>query len=121
MPMRKSPRRCLQLKIMLATYFGGLGANRDTALALPVAGLHLDLVRAPEQLDDLAGLPKDRVLSLGVIDGRNIWRADLSRLLDRLEPVVARARQRPRADSRRHARCCTSRSTLRWKPASIPT
>ena len=79
-----------QLKIMLATYFGGLGANRDTALALPVAGLHLDLVRAPEQLDDLDGLPKDRVLSLGVIDGRNIWRADLSRLLDRLEPVVAK-------------------------------
>ncbi|MBR1143276.1 5-methyltetrahydropteroyltriglutamate--homocysteine S-methyltransferase [Bradyrhizobium sp. AUGA SZCCT0431] len=78
------------LKIMLATYFGGLGANRDTAMALPVAGLHLDLVRAPEQLDDLAGLPKDRVLSLGIIDGRNIWRADLSRLLDRLEPVVTR-------------------------------
>ncbi|MBR1283967.1 5-methyltetrahydropteroyltriglutamate--homocysteine S-methyltransferase [Bradyrhizobium sp. AUGA SZCCT0177] len=79
-----------ELKIMLATYFGGLGANRDTALALPVAGLHLDLVRAPEQLDDLAGFPKDRVLSLGIIDGRNIWRADLSRLLDRLEPVVTR-------------------------------
>ncbi len=79
-----------QIKIMLATYFGGLGANRDTALALPVAGLHLDLVRAPEQLDGLGSLPKDRVLSLGVIDGRNIWRADLSRILDRLEPVVAR-------------------------------
>ncbi|MBR1225370.1 MULTISPECIES: 5-methyltetrahydropteroyltriglutamate--homocysteine S-methyltransferase [unclassified Bradyrhizobium] len=79
-----------ELKIMLATYFGGLGANRDTAMALPVAGLHLDLVRAPEQLDDLAGFPKDRVLSLGIIDGRNIWRADLSRLLDRLEPVVTR-------------------------------
>jgi len=78
------------LKIMLASYFGGLGANRDTALALPVAGLHLDLVRAPEQLDGLANLPKDRVLSLGVIDGRNIWRADLSGILDRLEPVVAR-------------------------------
>ena len=79
-----------QLKIMLATYFGGLGGNRDTALALPVAGLHLDLVRAPDQIDDLEGLPKDRVLSLGVIDGRNIWRADLSRVLDRLEPVVAK-------------------------------
>jgi 5-methyltetrahydropteroyltriglutamate--homocysteine methyltransferase len=79
-----------QLKIMLATYFGGLGSNRDTALSLPVAGLHLDLVRAPDQLDDLTSLPKDRVLSLGVIDGRNIWRTDLSRLLDRLEPVVAR-------------------------------
>jgi methionine synthase II (cobalamin-independent) len=79
-----------QLKIMLATYFGGLGSNRDTALALPVAGLHLDLARAPEQLDGLADFPGDRVLSLGVIDGRNIWRADLSRVLDRLEPVVAK-------------------------------
>ncbi|MEH2520352.1 5-methyltetrahydropteroyltriglutamate--homocysteine methyltransferase [Bradyrhizobium sp. AZCC 1610] len=79
-----------QLKIMLATYFGGLGVNRDTALALPVAGLHLDLVRAPDQIDDLVNFPKDRVLSLGIIDGRNIWRADLSRILDRLEPVIAK-------------------------------
>jgi 5-methyltetrahydropteroyltriglutamate--homocysteine methyltransferase len=79
-----------QLKIMLATYFGGLGGNRDTALALPVAGLHVDLVRAPDQLDDLADFPKDRVLSLGIIDGRNIWRANLSGILDRLEPVIAK-------------------------------
>ncbi|MBR0756006.1 5-methyltetrahydropteroyltriglutamate--homocysteine S-methyltransferase [Bradyrhizobium jicamae] len=78
------------IKIMLATYFGGLGANRDTAFALPVAGLHLDLVRAPEQIRDLASLPRDRVISLGVIDGRNIWRADLSRALDTLEPVIAK-------------------------------
>jgi 5-methyltetrahydropteroyltriglutamate--homocysteine methyltransferase len=78
------------LKIMLATYFGGLGDNLATALALPVAGLHVDLVRAPEQLDAvLAGACADLVLSLGVIDGRNIWRANLSALLDRLEPVVA--------------------------------
>jgi 5-methyltetrahydropteroyltriglutamate--homocysteine methyltransferase len=79
-----------QIKIMLATYFGSLGPNRATAFALPVAGLHLDLVRAPAQIDDLADLPADRVLSLGVIDGRNIWRADLSRILDRLEPIVAK-------------------------------
>jgi 5-methyltetrahydropteroyltriglutamate--homocysteine methyltransferase len=79
-----------QIKIMLTTYFGGLGSNRDTAFALPVAGLHLDLVRAPAQLDDLADLPDNRVLSLGVVDGRNIWRADLSRILDRLEPVIAK-------------------------------
>jgi len=78
------------LKIMLATYFGGLGDNLATALALPVAGLHVDLVRAPEQLDALlAGTRKDLVLSLGVIDGRNIWRANLPALLDRLEPIVA--------------------------------
>jgi len=78
------------LKIMLATYFGALGDNLATALALPVAGLHVDLVRAPEQLDAvLAGARADLVLSLGVIDGRNIWRANLPALLDRLEPVLA--------------------------------
>jgi 5-methyltetrahydropteroyltriglutamate--homocysteine methyltransferase len=79
------------LKIMLTTYFGGLGDNLDAALALPVAGLHLDLARAPEQLDRvLAAAPHGLVLSLGVIDGRNVWRADLSAILDRIEPVLAR-------------------------------
>ncbi|KAA5602160.1 5-methyltetrahydropteroyltriglutamate--homocysteine S-methyltransferase [Blastochloris sulfoviridis] len=80
-----------KLKIMLTSYFGGLGGNLVTALALPVAGLHLDLARAPGQLDDvLAKAPRGLVLSLGVIDGRNVWRADLDAILDRLEPVVAR-------------------------------
>ncbi len=79
------------LKIMLATYFGDLGDNLATALALPVAGLHVDLVRAPDQLEKvIAGASKTLTLSLGVIDGRNIWRANLSAALDRLEPVVAR-------------------------------
>ena len=78
------------LKIMLATYFGALGDNLDAALALPVAGLHLDLVRAPAQLDAVvAEAPRDLVLSLGVIDGRNVWRTNLPAVLDRLEPVVA--------------------------------
>jgi 5-methyltetrahydropteroyltriglutamate--homocysteine methyltransferase len=79
-----------QLRIMLATYFGSLGSNRETALALPVAGLHLDLVRAPEQVDGLGDFPGDRVLSLGIIDGRNIWRADLSRILASIEPAVVK-------------------------------
>ncbi|MBR1125232.1 5-methyltetrahydropteroyltriglutamate--homocysteine S-methyltransferase [Bradyrhizobium lablabi] len=78
-----------QIRIMLAGYFGALGNNRDTAFALPVAGLHLDLVRAPEQLEDVAKLADDCVISLGVIDGRNIWRADLTGVLDRIEPVIA--------------------------------
>jgi 5-methyltetrahydropteroyltriglutamate--homocysteine methyltransferase len=79
------------LKIMLTTYFGGIGGNLDTALSLPVAGLHLDLVRAPQQLDEVAAkAPAGLVLSLGVIDGRNIWRADLPALVERLEPVVAK-------------------------------
>jgi 5-methyltetrahydropteroyltriglutamate--homocysteine methyltransferase len=80
-----------ELKIMLTTYFGGLGDNLNTTMALPVAGLHIDLVRSPSQLDDiLKKAPQGLVLSLGVIDGRNIWRANLPELLDRLEPVVAK-------------------------------
>jgi len=79
------------LKIMLTSYFGGLGDNLNTAMSLPVAGIHVDLVRAPNQLSDvLKKAPKGLVLSLGIIDGRNIWRANLPKLLDRLEPVVAR-------------------------------
>jgi len=77
-------------KLMLTTYFGALGDNLNLALSLPVNGLHVDLVRAPEQLDTLlAKAPKELALSLGVIDGRNIWRADLEKLLDRLEPIAA--------------------------------
>ena len=81
------------LKIMLTTYFGGSATICDTALALPVHGLHVDLVRAPEQLDAVvAGARPDLVLSLGVIDGRNVWRTDLNAILDRVEPVVASGR-----------------------------
>ncbi|WP_447728795.1 5-methyltetrahydropteroyltriglutamate--homocysteine S-methyltransferase [Sphingomonas koreensis] len=77
-------------QIMLTTYFGGLGDNLGLATALPVAGLHIDLIRAPEQLDAvLKAAPKTLALSLGVIDGRNIWRADLAALLDRVEPLAA--------------------------------
>jgi 5-methyltetrahydropteroyltriglutamate--homocysteine methyltransferase len=81
------------LRLMLATYFGALGDNLATALALPVHGLHVDLVRAPEQLGAVvAGARPDLVLSLGVIDGRNIWKADLNAILDRIEPVVRAGR-----------------------------
>ncbi len=77
------------LKILVATYFEGLGNHLDMALHLPVAAVHLDLVRAPMQLAPaLAGLPADKQLSLGVIDGRNIWRADLKRALDLVTKAV---------------------------------
>ena len=77
-------------KIMLATYFSALDDNLNLALSLPVDGLHADLVRAPGQLDGLlAKAPRSLLLSLGVVDGRNVWRADLEALLDRLEPIAA--------------------------------
>lgn len=81
------------IKLMLTTWFGAIGDNLDTVLALPVHGLHVDLVRAPEQLDAVvAGARPDLVLSLGVLDGRNVWKADLNAVLDRIEPVVASGR-----------------------------
>src|SRR3569833_2990160 len=65
-------------KILLATYFGAAGDNTQTLVALPVAGVHLDLVRAPEQLEAVArALPKERILSLGLVSGRNIWKTGL--------------------------------------------
>jgi 5-methyltetrahydropteroyltriglutamate--homocysteine methyltransferase len=79
------------LKLLLATYFGPLDDNLLTALRLPIAGLHLDLVRGPHQLDQvLASAPKQLALSLGVVDGRNVWRSDLNAVLERVEPVVQR-------------------------------
>jgi 5-methyltetrahydropteroyltriglutamate--homocysteine methyltransferase len=78
-------------KLLLATYFAGLADNLSVALALPTHGLHVDLVRAPEQLDALLERwPKGRVLSLGVVDGRNVWRADLDGALKPLERAVSR-------------------------------
>jgi 5-methyltetrahydropteroyltriglutamate--homocysteine methyltransferase len=79
------------VKLLLATYFGGLGDNLSLVVNLPVAGLHLDAVRAPEQVERVIDrLPPHKVLSLGVVDGRNIWRADLAALRDQLAAHKAR-------------------------------
>ncbi|KRA45165.1 5-methyltetrahydropteroyltriglutamate--homocysteine S-methyltransferase [Pseudoxanthomonas sp. Root630] len=69
-------------RLLLATYFGRLDAQLPLACALPVDGLHVDLVRGKEQLDDvLKQWPKARVLSVGLVDGRNIWRTNLDNAL----------------------------------------
>lgn len=79
------------LQLTLATYFGTLGKQFDRILSLPAAEFHLDLARAPEQLDVAATASASSArLSLGVIDGRNIWASDLETLLARVEPVVDR-------------------------------
>jgi len=76
------------VRILLATYFGALGDNLSTVAKLPVAGLHIDLVRAPDQLNDvLAVLSPEQVLSAGVVNGRNIWRSDLDAAQALLKPV----------------------------------
>ncbi|MGQ0648371.1 MAG: 5-methyltetrahydropteroyltriglutamate--homocysteine S-methyltransferase, partial [Gemmatimonadaceae bacterium] len=77
------------LKLLLATYFGSLSANLSLATSLRVDALHVDLVRAPEQLKEVArALPQDRVLSAGVVNGRNIWRNDLGGTAQLLRRVI---------------------------------
>ncbi|WP_147819855.1 5-methyltetrahydropteroyltriglutamate--homocysteine S-methyltransferase [Salidesulfovibrio onnuriiensis] len=74
--------------LLLATYFGGVDHHAETIRELPVAGLHLDLVRAPEQLEAFLDLPETVHLSLGVVDGRNVWKVDMDRALERIGKAV---------------------------------
>jgi 5-methyltetrahydropteroyltriglutamate--homocysteine methyltransferase len=83
-------RRCPGLKLLVATYFEGLRDNVETALKLPIHALHLDLVRAPEQLAVVLPLvPGWLSLSLGVVDGRNIWKNDYQASLALIDAAVA--------------------------------
>ncbi|MGH9616466.1 MAG: 5-methyltetrahydropteroyltriglutamate--homocysteine S-methyltransferase, partial [Acidobacteriaceae bacterium] len=76
-------------KLMLTTYFAHLGTNLELALSLATAGMHVDLVRAPEQLGVLlAKCPASLHLSLGLVDGRNVWRTDIERALTLLEAAI---------------------------------
>ncbi len=78
-----------QVKLLLTTYFDSIGHNLDTIRELPVQGLHVDLVAGKDDAAALNNaLPKEWVLSLGVINGRNVWRADVSSWFERLQPLV---------------------------------
>lgn len=83
------------VKLLLTTYFGQLQDNLQLACELPVAGLHLDAVSAPDEIAKVIDwLPVHKILSLGVVNGRNIWRTDMTAMLDWLEPVHARLQDR---------------------------
>ncbi|MBN3198927.1 5-methyltetrahydropteroyltriglutamate--homocysteine S-methyltransferase [Pectobacterium brasiliense] len=78
-----------QVKLLLTTYFDSVSQNLETIKTLPVQGLHVDLVHGKDDAATLnAQLPANWVLSLGVINGRNVWRADLSNWFERLQPLV---------------------------------
>jgi 5-methyltetrahydropteroyltriglutamate--homocysteine methyltransferase len=76
------------LKLMLTSYFEASEEGVILAFSLPVDGVHVDLVARPEYLRDVVKLAGDKTVSLGVISGRNIWKADLTAILDRLEPAI---------------------------------
>jgi len=75
-------------KILLATYFDSVEKHAELLKALPVAGLHIDLVRAPYQADSfLRNFPEDKILSVGIVDGRNIWRCNIAAALQKLNTL----------------------------------
>ncbi|MFP0193704.1 5-methyltetrahydropteroyltriglutamate--homocysteine S-methyltransferase [Pseudomonas sp. PHC1] len=79
------------LKKLVATYFSGLQDNLGLAVGLPVQGLHIDAVRAPEQLGQvLDRLPTYKILSVGLVNGRNVWRCELEQALAQLQPAQER-------------------------------
>ena len=79
------------VRIVIGTYFASVAEHLNLLKSLPVHGVHIDCVRAPEQLSVFAdGWPDNRVLSVGLIDGRNVWRANLNKVIDTLEPVKAK-------------------------------
>lgn len=83
------------VKLLLATYFGQLQNNLELVASLPVQGVHLDAINTHNEIDSLiAKLPASSVVSLGVINGRNIWKADLNTILDWLEPIAAKLGER---------------------------
>ncbi|PWN62818.1 5-methyltetrahydropteroyltriglutamate--homocysteine S-methyltransferase [Chryseobacterium viscerum] len=82
-------KRFPKLKFIVAAYFDGLKDNVSLAASLPVEVLHIDLVRNPEQLDDiLNAIPESLSLSLGVVDGRNIWKNDYEKSLSFIKKAV---------------------------------
>ncbi|MFM0186035.1 5-methyltetrahydropteroyltriglutamate--homocysteine S-methyltransferase [Paraburkholderia nemoris] len=77
-----------RVKLLLATYFGELRDNLALACGLPVQGLHVDAVNGRSEVEQVvARLPAEKILSLGVINGRNIWKTDLSAVLEWLTPI----------------------------------
>ncbi|MGX5683364.1 5-methyltetrahydropteroyltriglutamate--homocysteine S-methyltransferase [Chryseobacterium cucumeris] len=82
-------KRFPKLKFIVASYFDGLKDNTSLAVSLPVNTLHVDLVRNPEQLDDILNVIPDSLnLSLGLVDGRNIWKNDYEKSLSFISKAV---------------------------------
>ncbi|MFG1496102.1 5-methyltetrahydropteroyltriglutamate--homocysteine S-methyltransferase [Saccharospirillum sp. HFRX-1] len=84
-----------RVKLLVATYFGGLEDNLTLACNLPVAGLHIDAVSAPDEVTLAADwLPTCKILSVGIVSGRNIWRTDLQAALAKLQAAQVKLGER---------------------------
>ena len=77
-----------QIKAITATYFSALGNNLELACQLPVSGLHIDAVIDQDQIEAVLNqLPTNKLLSIGIVNGRNIWKTNLSLAFNILKKV----------------------------------
>ncbi|EKT52925.1 5-methyltetrahydropteroyltriglutamate--homocysteine S-methyltransferase [Providencia burhodogranariea] len=76
-------------KLLLTTYFDGISHHLDLIKQLPIQGLHVDVVAGHDDIEQLhQTLPPEWVLSLGIINGRNVWKADLGEKFARVKPLL---------------------------------
>lgn len=79
------------VKILVATYFEALLDNTSVAVNLPIQALHIDLVRAADQLEEvLSAIPDQLILSVGVVDGRNVWKNDYKKSLALINKAIGK-------------------------------
>ncbi len=105
------------LKIIVATYFGELRENLATFTGLPVHALHLDVTRSGREFETVLK-QTDKVISLGLVDGRNIWRNDYRASLRSSKRRCARS-AKSGCCWRRRARCCMRRFRCGSSKSSI--
>ena len=81
-------------KILLQTYFGDVRDCYKELLALPFDGIGLDFVEGKKSFDLIKenGFPEDKVLFVGLVNGKNIWRTDYAKKLDQLKQIGAIAK-----------------------------
>ncbi|MCB1581276.1 MAG: 5-methyltetrahydropteroyltriglutamate--homocysteine S-methyltransferase, partial [Alphaproteobacteria bacterium] len=90
------------LKVLVATYFESLKDNAELAFGLPVDGIHIDLCRGSGRANTTANdagkdieqalnlIGDEKILSLGVVDGRNVWKNSLANSLSKIEKAVSK-------------------------------
>ena len=79
------------VRIILGTYFASVAEHAALLNSLPISGVHIDCVRASEQLATfVAQLDSSKILSAGVVDGRNVWRANLRQIVANLQDAKAK-------------------------------
>jgi len=81
----------LGVKVILTNYFDSLGENKTLFFSLPAAGYHVDAVAGEAEIEEVSkAVPEGAALSVGIVNGRNIWKNDFTKSIELLERVQER-------------------------------